>query len=150
MSKLSWAWIIVSALGIVGVGWFVSNWMEAHFTYFHEAEAIQLRDNHFILKFSPTSCRGRLAKQDIYSTDLDRDDVWDELYNIWDPRPGDWTLYREEANYIAASYPIVEFKSKIAFDSYPYHYSVWVTNEVAVQFPRQACGARKWVSRLGR
>ncbi|MEM8858800.1 MAG: hypothetical protein AAGD96_10795 [Chloroflexota bacterium] len=151
MSKLRWVFLFAAVLMIGGVSWLLlSGWLDDHYTHFDDTEQISFQDNTMTLWFSKNSCLGRVAKQDLYSTSLDRDDVWDVLYSIWEPRSGDWILYREEANYVAASHPIAQFKSKIAFDSYPHQYSVWVTNEVAVQFPKQLCMARKRIIQLGR
>lgn len=133
---------------IGGAGLFWVNWMGTHFTQFADTEKIILEDDSITLRFSDSSCRGRLAKRDVYSSSVDRDDVWSELYDMWDNRPGSWTLYRAEGSYVAKSHPVTEIKSKIAFDSYPYQYTVLVTNELAVQFPKRACSLKKRVTHL--
>ena len=151
MAKFGWATgiilvILIGSLLTISV----STLANSHFTSFNHSAGFQFQDKERNIRFSRNGCTGRWVKKETYLTEKSRRYVWDSLSEIWGPRTGRYSLLQEEALYIEESLNAIKIQSKISYDSYPRLYTVQVTNEIAIQFPKRICEAGNRVAQLGR
>lgn len=151
IQKIKPSWIIFAVLVLLlscSPLLILSIWANNQFTDLRPVHQLKLTDANTNFRFSKNGCTGHWAEKDTFRTNASRQYVWDEVYAIWQTRPGTASLRHVEAFYTDNSLQPIQLKSKISYDSYPHLYSVLVTNEVIIQFPNRICNAGISVANL--